>query len=309
MKPLASGEIRGTWATLLLPIAPDDQIDFARLADEIDYLVSTEVDGIYSNGTAGEFHAQSEDEFDRVNSLFAEKCERAGMPFQIGVSHMSAQISIERLKRAIQWHPSAIQVILPDWVPVSNDEAIAFLRRTEEIAEPAGLVLYNPPHAKRVLDPGSIAQLGAAVPAIVGVKIADGNASWYASVRKHLLELSVFVPGHHLATGFQQGASGSYSNVACISPRGAKQWWDLMQSDLPAALDIERRVLSFFQGHIAPLSSQGYSNPALDKLLAAIGGWSNIGTRLRFPYRAIPESLVVELREIAQQMIPELFVF
>lgn len=189
MKPLNSSEIRGTWATLLLPIAANDAIDLARLGDELDYLVSSSVNGIYSNGTAGEFHTQTEDEFDRVNLLFAEKCERARMPFQIGVSHMSAQVSIERLKRAVQFYPSAVQVILPDWFPVSNAEAIAFLNRAAEIANPIGLVLYNPPHAKRVLDPGTLALLHSHVPSLVGIKIADGNASWYAAVRKNL-------PGH-----------------------------------------------------------------------------------------------------------------
>ena len=50
------GVVRGNWATLLLPIATDDAIEFGALAEEIDVLIAARVDGIYSNGTAGEFH-------------------------------------------------------------------------------------------------------------------------------------------------------------------------------------------------------------------------------------------------------------
>ena len=58
--------LRGNWATLLLPIQADNQIDFGALAEEIDILIAAGVDGIYSNGTAGEFHNQTEDEYRRI---------------------------------------------------------------------------------------------------------------------------------------------------------------------------------------------------------------------------------------------------
>ena len=63
--------LKGNWATLLLPIAPDDSIDFARLGDEIDLLIGAQVDGIYSNGTAGEFHNQTEAEYEAIQALLA----------------------------------------------------------------------------------------------------------------------------------------------------------------------------------------------------------------------------------------------
>ena len=153
MKPLRSDQIRGNWATLLPAWNDDDSLDVARVAGEIDVLVGINVDGIYSSGTAGEFHTLTEDEFDRVAELLAERCERSRVPFQIGVSQMSAQISLERLRRSVALAPGAVQVILPDWFPVSETEAADFLGRMAEVAEGIGLVLYNPPHAKRVLRP------------------------------------------------------------------------------------------------------------------------------------------------------------
>jgi 4-hydroxy-tetrahydrodipicolinate synthase len=56
MRALTSAQFRGNWATLLTAWNSDDSLDLARVAVEIDPLIRMRVDGIYSNGTAGEFH-------------------------------------------------------------------------------------------------------------------------------------------------------------------------------------------------------------------------------------------------------------
>ena len=62
------------------------------------------------------------------------------MPFQIGCSHPSPQVMLRRVQEAkIRWAPSAIQVILPDYYAVTNEEALAFLRKVQK----SGLVLAN----------------------------------------------------------------------------------------------------------------------------------------------------------------------
>lgn len=307
MTPLLSTQIRGTWGTILLPINADDTIDYGRLDAEIVTLTAAGLNGIYSNGTAGEFHTQTEEEFDRISHVVAYRAEERGMPFQLGACHPIAQVAIERIRRARQLHPGAIQVILPDWLPVGEEEAVAFLERMAEAAAPVGLVLYNPPHAKRVLTVAQIAKLRAAVPALVGVKIGDGPASWYATVRRHLADLSVFVPGHHLATGMLAGAHGSYSNIACLHPAGAARWNRLIRTEPMRALDTERRLLAFFQEHLAPLAARGFSGAALDKLLCVLGEWTDVGLRLRWPYLSIPGEVAEQLRPRVRAAVPEFF--
>lgn len=308
MPPLRADQLHGNWATLMLPINADDSIDYARLDAELDALIAAGVDGLYTNGTAGEFHTQSEAEFDAIHALVAERCQRGGMPFQIGASHMSAQISLDRIRRARALQPTAFQVILADWFPLKEAEMVSCLERFAAAADPVGLVLYNPPHAKVVLTPAQIGRLSQAIPALIGVKVADGDDAWYAEMRAHCQGLAVFVPGHHLATGVANGAAGSYSNVACLSPSGGQRWYDQMRTDLAAALELEQRIRRFMDVAIAPfITRDGYANPALDKLLAAIGGWADVGTRLRWPYRWIDPAAAAHLRPLAQSMLPELF--
>lgn len=308
MQERRPGAIRGNWATLLLPIAADQSIDMGRLGAELDAMIGARVDGIYSNGTAGEFHNQSEAEYDAIQALLAARCARAGMPFIIGASHTDPTVAAGRVARAVALRPRAIQVILPDWVAVSDGEAADFLMMMREQSGGIDLVLYNPPHAKRVLAPRELARLLAAVPGVVGVKLGDGDAAWYAEARAHLAGVALFVPGHHLATGTREGvAAGAFSNVACLNPAAAQRWTDSMAGDLAGALELEGRIGRFFDDVILPFKLQhGYCNAALDKLLAAIGGWAPVGTRLRRPYRWIDESVVPALRRAAHDAIPEL---
>lgn len=307
-RPRPGEPIRGNWATLLLPIADDDAIDFARLATEIDVLIAARVDGIYSNGTAGEFHNQTEAEFDRIQALLAERCRAAAMPFVIGACQPDPRLSLDRVRRAATLAPAGIQVILPDWWPVSDREAVTFLRMAADAADGVPLILYNPPHAKRVLGPAALASVLADVPEVIGVKLADGDATWYEAARRHLSHLALFVPGHHLATGVRAGvAAGAFSNVACLDPAGAQRWTERMGGDLEWALDVERRLCAFMDEHIVPFRrDRGVSNAALDKLIAAIGGWAPVGPRLRAPYAWIDAAEAERLRPIARAMVPEI---
>ncbi|KKB11337.1 N-acetylneuraminate lyase [Devosia geojensis] len=302
------GAVRGNWATLLLPIAEDDSIDFSRLADEMDTLVAAGVDGVYSNGTAGEFHNQTEAEFDAIQQMLADRCGAASVPFVIGACQPDPRVSLERVRRAAALRPEAIQVILPDWWPVTMPEAQDFLDLAAQAAGTVPLILYHPPHAKRVFAPEQLAEILAPFPNVVGIKMGDGDADWYAQARRHLGDIGIYVPGHHLATGVSEGvAAGAFSNVACLSPSGAQRWTQLMATDLEAALGIERKLRSFFDTHIVPFGRvHGYSNAALDKLLAAIGGWADVGTRLRRPYRWIDPQVVPALRREARAALPEI---
>ncbi len=306
MKPLAADQIRGNWATLLSAWNADDSLDLDRVSAEIDALIASRVDGIYSNGTAGEFHTQTEAEFDQISECLANKCHAVGMPFQIGVNHMSAQISRERLRRIVPLAPGAVQVILPDWFPVTEAEAIAFLEGMAEVAGDIGLVLYNPPHAKRVWNPEQIGRLTQRIPQLVGLKTAGGDDAWYASMRQHLVGISVFVPGHMLASGLQRGAHGAYSNVACLNPAAAQRWTDQMRSDLPGALELEQRLRRFMDGYIAPfITEQKFCNAACDRFMALVGSWADVGAHMRWPYRSISASEVERVRAAGRQLIPE----
>ena len=309
MPPLTAKQIHGNWATLLLPILADDSIDFGLLGEEIDHFVAAKVNGVYSNGSAGEFYTQSESEFDRINELLATRCSRAGLAFQVGLSQPSAQLALDRLRRTKSLQPSAYQVTLPDWFPPSMPEIVAFLERMAAEAAPIPLVLYNPPHAKRRLVPAEWRELAEKIPALVGMKVPAGDDAWYEAMQPLFARMSVFIPGHLLAAGLARGARGAYSNVACLSPAGAQRWYEQCVRDPAAGRAFGQRIASFWQANVAPIiTREGLSNMAADKATAFAGGWlPGIHPRLRWPYRSASIESSRRIGEVAREQLPELF--
>jgi hypothetical protein len=56
--PLTRQTLHGTWGTVLLPIA-EDSIELDAIGAQLDVLPISGLDGIYTNGTAGEFFIQT----------------------------------------------------------------------------------------------------------------------------------------------------------------------------------------------------------------------------------------------------------
>jgi len=222
---------------------------------------------------------------------------------------MSPQLSLERLRRARTYAPSGFQVILPDWFPPTMEEIHHFLDVMEAAANPIPLILYNPPHAKRRLVPTEWAEIVERHPGVVGIKVPGGDATWYEAMRPVLDRISVFIPGHTLATGLSCGAHGAYSNVACLSPGGAQRWYELCRSQPAEGMKLEQRIGSFISKEVVPLISvHKLPNMAADKAMAVAGGWlPGLATRLRWPYKGASEEEAVRIGKAARIALPELF--
>ncbi len=308
MEPFIKKQLKGIWGTLQIPFDENDRIDFACLADEIDFLTSTTLHGVYSNGTAAEFYNQTEAEYDKINELMAAKCHAKQVPFQIGACHMSPIISLERIARAKSLKPAAFQIILPDWLIVNPEEQVRFLLKIAEISSPIPIVLYHPGHAKTKLTSSAILELSLHIKQLIGVKIGRIDPQSDEHIRKLSESVAVFTPGHHLASGMKAGMSvGSYSNVACIDPDAARKWYDIIREDIEEGLRIENRILAFFDRHIIPFARMGYCDAALDKLLKAVGGRHPIGTKVRWPYQSFDEDQVARIRTAAKRELPDFF--
>ncbi|PDT81678.1 dihydrodipicolinate synthase family protein [Sinorhizobium sp. BJ1] len=298
----------GVWGAVLLPLDQKGAIDWPALQEQLSVLHGSGLEGIYTSGTAGEFHSQTEAEFDRLSHVVADFCRSGSLPFQIGVSHTNARVARERLARIAALRPDAVQVTLPDWWAPTYDEAERFVAGMTATAPDIPLVLYNPPHAKRRLSLDEISRLQTAVPTLIGAKLPGGDRTWYEELRRKLPDLAVFIPGHFMASGCLAGGRGSYSNVACLSPAGAARWWRQLHEDPTDALAFETRVVGFMNEHVLPLAARyGLSNAALDKAMAAAGRWCPIGPELLWPYSSAPNEAVVQLGAAARQEVPELF--
>lgn len=298
----------GIWGAVLLCVSRHGSIDWDVMSAHINALCESSINGIYTNGTAGEFHNQTGAEYAQLTKLVASIAKGKQKPFQLGVSHSNPRVALQRLEHAVSFVPDGVQFTLPDWWTLSSAELITFVEQLQLSAGNTPLILYNPPHAKQQLSLADIYALVHRIPNLVGVKLPAGDAAWYATNQHYLKKLCVFVPGHTVAFGRPLGAAGSYSNVACLSPDGAVMHWNLIQSDFDAAVELESRINRFMQTHLVTLATRyGLGNGALDKLMAAAGGWSPITEKLLWPYHSASELDVSRVATAARNELPELF--
>lgn len=294
--------IRGVWATVLCRVDARDQVDLGAIDDQVAVYAAAKCDGVYTGGTAAEFHSQSDADFQAMSKRLASSARAHALAFQISAAHPMAPGSMTRIAIAAELKPDAIQVTLPDWTAIDLPTAHRFLKRAVHVATGIPLVLYNPPHAKTVLSPDDLLSLAMAHPALVGLKCGGGDADWYKAMAPVFDRLSVFIPGHHYASGTTQGAHGSYSNMACLSPRAAVHWKTMPPADAAA---LEARIGLFLNEAIAPLLARGLPGFACDKAMAAAGGWTDISPRLLWPYGGATVEDVSRIRGAARRNIPE----
>lgn len=295
-------DIRGVWATILCRLDEHGRPDLSAIDEQVAVFAASGCNGVYSGGTASEIHTQTDAQFKAISMEFATAARAHGVAFQIGASHPLAHGSLERIAFAATLEPGAIQITLPDWTPLDLAGIQSFLHRAAEVASGVPLVLYNPPHARTVLSPSQLETVVRANPSLVGLKCGGGDAAWYRKMRPLFEKLSVFIPGHRLASGIAQGAHGSYSNMACLSPAGTVRWARLSKTD---ALALEDRVATFMEKAIQPLLDRGLPGFACDKALAAAGGWIRIGPDLMWPYIGATDAEVDRIARAARVHIPE----
>jgi len=297
-----ASDLRGVWATVLCSVDPDGHVDLRAIEDQVAAYAAAKCDGVYTGGTAAEFHSQSDNEFQAMCERLASAARVNGMPFQISAAHPLAPGSLARIAIAAKLEPDAMQVTLPDWTAIDLPTAQRFLQKASQAAGEIPLVLYNPPHAKTVLSPVDLLALAKTHQNLVGLKCGGGDAAWYKGMAPLFDRLSVFIPGHHYASGRAQGAHGSYSNMACLSPRAAVAWKTMSASDAAA---LEARISVFLDEAIAPLLARGLPGFACDKAMAAAGSWADISPRLLWPYAGATDDEVARILGSARRHIPE----
>ncbi|MFT4540074.1 MAG: 4-hydroxy-tetrahydrodipicolinate synthase [Planctomycetota bacterium] len=305
MNPLTANDLRGVWAPTLPPFWPDDSLAEEQLEHALQRMAASGIHGIDDGGTRVESQQLSAEECLRIAELVTRVCSASGTPFQLGVGSKDPELACERIRALAEFEPGAIGVLLPDTESGSHEEILAVLHSYAEAAGSIGLVLDHPPHASMDLAPKACRSIRESIPTVIGARIGLGTEQWYEEWHKEVEGMSIFVPGHHHVTGKARGADGSCSNIAWMSPKGVLEINELCDGQMPKATDIESRVQCFLITNVLPFQiEECYSSEALDKLLAAAGGWMNGNARLRSPQAWIADERVAHVRAAAIREIP-----
>lgn len=222
--------LEGLLPPLMLPLNDSAEIDFESLRREIDYLAAGKVNGIWLNGSTGDFHALSDVECAEVVKVSVNHV--AGrFPVVAQVGDASTRGTILKAEQALAAGADFLAVVVPFYLDYSQAELKAHFRAVSKAAG-RPVILYNVPQlTKTSASTETVLEL-AREGVLIGIKESSGNLDQFrqliARVREEgldlrclngssvLADLSLFVGGH-----------GLVCSVANLAPHTCKQICDL----------------------------------------------------------------------------------
>ncbi|HEX3659173.1 MAG TPA: dihydrodipicolinate synthase family protein [Pirellulales bacterium] len=298
----------GPWAGLPIAWTDADEFDEETYRAAVSACCRAGMPGVYTGGTTGEFYALEFDEFQRVARATVEECRAAGKPAMIGCTSTYTLGAARRAQLAAELGAAAVQVALPFWMEVADDQVVPFFREVARAAAGLPISVYETTRAKKTLSLEQHRQIKAAVPSYLMVKANAGTIGCTPAGCRALSEfVNVFVGEHLWGILGREGAQGSCSAAVYWNPPIVLELWDQVQRgdwDRVDATCAQLTALYEFFG--SKFATRGFTDSAFDHLGATAGGFVHTGLRIRGPYPAATANDVACLREWYRDHWPQM---
>lgn len=305
IKKLTRQNLDGIWHALITPWTDDDQLDERRYAREIRSFAGTGLHGLYTGGTTGEFYAQDDDTFERVTKITCDEAHAIGLPVQIGATALATRIAVRRIKVAVKAGADAIQIALPFWLQMRDDETLTFFKDVADAAEGLPIVYYATGRSKRKVEPKLLGEICRAVPALIGAKDTGCDLDTLRAVLKEAPDFSVFGGDHDLDERLAAGGRGGYCAVTGLNARLMVAIYDHLKAgrhdEAARLLSPVKRLMT--EVIIPMVTRDGYMDSALDRLMRTLGG-GDVGLRCQKPYMHCTPAHLDTLRAWVQRNAP-----
>jgi 4-hydroxy-tetrahydrodipicolinate synthase len=259
----------GIIPAVVVPFGDDDSIDVEALRANVAHLIDGGVHGLVVNGTMGEAGALSDDERGLVIETVMGAAD-GRVPVTVGVSSASTAASRRYAEQARAAGAHGVMCLPPVLYRGTSEELAAHFAAVAESGLPV-MAYNNPEAAGQDLLPEVIAELAAAVPAVVAVKECSADARRIATLLGST-ELEILVGGDDWALeGFAAGSTGWVSGVANVAPRECVELFDAVKDGRMAdARELYQRLLPLGRLDMTPWLVQ-YFKGAMDAV-GLVGG-------------------------------------
>ncbi len=218
--------IQGVLTAIVTPFDPAGALCTQRLRRQVQRQLNYG-NGIFCNGTNGEFFVLSTEEKLRVTETCVD--EVAGkVPVVAHIGEISTSATIRLGKDVAAMGVDAVSVIAPYFVPLKQHELIYHYTAIAD-AVPVPVFLYNiPARTGNTIEPATARKL-AEHPNIVGIKDSAGSyesLKAYLDALRDVANFGVLSGPDHLAhQGFLDGCCACISGLANVSPEGVSLIW------------------------------------------------------------------------------------
>lgn len=306
IKPLTRKTLRGVWSALIVPWTSRDTLDAKRFAKDIQSYAGSGLSGLYTGGTTGEFYAQDDETYEQITKVACRECHAIGLPVQIGVSALSTLTAIKRIRVAKKAKADGLQVALPFWLELKDDEVKRFVSEIAAAAGDTPIILYLSGRSKRKIGPTLFGQLAKEVPTFIGTKDTGLDAKGVKALLRKAPDMAIF-GGEDFYDKLPAGGTGGYCSVTGFNAPKIVELHDLCAAGkLKEAKPLSDAVHRFLYEALVPMvTKQGLWDSAIDRIQRVAGG-GKVGLRCQSPYRSGTEQDVKRVIAWCRKHTPEL---
>ena len=298
--------LHGVWVAMPTPWQADGTVDAGVVRELVQRYAAAGLHGAYTTGTDGEVHVMEVDELKQLAPPFAETAAAVGLPVQIGCGWAHTNGVIERGRIAQANGVGIIQITLPSWIPLHDDEIVRFYGAIGDALPELALIHYNIMRSGRMMTGADFQRAQAVAPNLAGSKHTGGNISLLAEIIDATPDMAHFAVDADIVTGALFGSPGYYSFIANISPAfSLAMMGACTRGDWVSAANYAKYCLRFFRRWL-PMCADINSSAALGKIATAAGVFPEMPLFIKEPYTSGTERHVRELRELIRREFPEL---
>jgi dihydrodipicolinate synthase/N-acetylneuraminate lyase len=306
MPTLTRDTLHGVWPALILPWTSSDELDEARFVQEIRAYSGTGVHGIYTGGTTGEFYAQDDATFERVAEIACREGHALGLPVQIGCTALATRTVLRRIRTAIAAGADGIQLAIPFWLELADEEIVGFFQDAAAAAGDVPLVLYHTLRAKKKLSAELLGRVAHEAPTLIGMKDTGCTLDELRAMLAAAPGIAIFGGEHNLSAKIRSGGRGAYSSITGLNARRVVTLYELCRAGrFDEAAPIEEEVRRYTFELLKPMVLEGLWDSAVDRVQRVAGG-VDVGLRCQAPYRSATPEHVERLRAWCRQHAPAL---
>lgn len=301
---LTRSNLRGVWGALITPWTEDFTLREDRLAEEVTRYARDGLHGVYTGGTTGEFYAQSDVTYARITEVVCRTAMAEKISTQIGCTALSNITTAERIRIAVDSGADALQLALPFWLELKDDEVMSFFRACVRAADDLPIVFYNTERAKRRIGPSLLGRLTREFPTLIGMKDTGCSPEELREMLDETGGFSIFGGEDSLWTHMPHGGMGCYSSLCGLKASLLLDLYELcLQREWEKAKPLHQSVMNLLTA-VGPMIDNGLLDSALDRAFRILGG-SDVGLECAGPYRSFTAAQLDQLHKAIQSLCPE----
>lgn len=250
-----SERITGILTPNITPVDSAGHVDEERLRGYVDWLIDRGVDGLYPNGSTGEFVRFTSEERRRIVEVVIEQAD-GRVPVLAGAAEANVKATINACETYGAMGARAVAIVAPFYYRLSSEGVYAYFR---EIADNVSVdvTMYNIPLFASPIDVPTVIRLASECPRVVGIKDSSGDLPnmlrMIAAIRPMRDDFS-FLTGWDpcLALMLIAGADGGTNATSGVVPELTRAVHrSVLAGNIPEAMRLQHQLLRLFDAMIS----------------------------------------------------------